>query len=432
MQRRWAAHSAAVALILAGLAASPGRSEPPPALVAVLLDSSGSLAPRELDRARQLALEVLASLPSGSEVAVFTFDDESRLVLPRTSSAPDVQRALASVRISGRHTALHDALYDASRYLRESGAARPAILLVTDGKDEQSALNLDDGLKLAEQGRIPVFAVGVGQVEERVLRRIAKLTGGQYRTSGEARGASLVSAMMAVAPSEGAGSAPAAPATATRGARPAPARPVARAIETETGRPGIPRLLRIPAALAVLAAGAVALLALRRRARPRCATCGHALPDALSACAFCAERPAVPPAPPRLEREAAVAELSPTVVARMGGTEEYLEKTVVLRERPVLAVTRGPLAGQVFELSATTATSLGRAKANDVILDDTSVSSQHCRIRPEDDGFTLLDLKSTNGTFVNERRVASQRLAEGDVIKLGEMELQFRLEQRRG
>jgi Mg-chelatase subunit ChlD len=179
MQRRSPARSAAAALVLAGFAASPGQAEQPAALVAVLLDSSGSLAPRELDWARKLALEVLGSLPSGSEVAVFTFDDESRLVLPRTSRAEDVQRALAGVRISGRHTALHDALYDASRYLRESGVARSAILLITDGKDEQSALNLDDGLRLAEQGHIPVFAVGVGQVEERGLRRIAKLTGGQ-------------------------------------------------------------------------------------------------------------------------------------------------------------------------------------------------------------------------------------------------------------
>jgi len=427
MQRRSAARAAAAALVLAGFAAS-GQTEPPAALVAVLLDSSGSLAPRELDRARQLALEVLASLPAGSEVAVFTFDDQSRLVLPRTSRAEEVQRALAGVRISGRHTALHDALYDASRYLRESGVARSAILLITDGKDEQSALNLDDGLRLAEQGRIPVFAVGVGQVEERGLRRIAKLTGGQYRGAREASGAALVAAMMAAVPAPpvtGSASPP-------RVTAPGPSRAVERGADPGSPRSGMRRLPSILAALVVLAAVTAALLALRRRARPRCPACRRDLPDASATCSFCAERTAVPPAPSRLEREAAVAELSPTVVARMGGTEEYLEKTVVLRERPVLAVTRGPLAGQVFELSGTSATSLGRAKANDVILDDTSISSQHCRIRPEDDGFTLLDLKSTNGTFVNERRVTSHRLAEGDVIKLGEMELQFRLEQRRG
>jgi hypothetical protein len=129
---------------------------------------------------------------------------------------------------------------------------------------------------------------------------------------------------------------------------------------------------------------------------------------------------------------AAAPDLSSTVVSRVGGTtEEYLEKTVVLRSKAVLAVTRGPLAGQVFDLSPVSATSLGRSKANDLVLDDVSVSSQHCRIRPEDGAFVLLDLKSTNGTFVNERRVTSHKLAEGDVIRVGEMQLQFRTDQRR-
>jgi FHA domain-containing protein/von Willebrand factor type A domain-containing protein len=433
MRRCPAARTLAVAILL-GLVPSPGRADPPPALVAVLLDSSGSVAPRELDRARQLAKDVLRRLPPGGEVAVFTFDDQSRLVLPRTSRAEDVERALAGVRISGRHTALYDGLYDASRYLRESGVARCAILLITDGKDEQSALNLDDGLRLAQEGRIPVFAVGVGQVEERVLRRIAKLTGGQYHGAREADGAALASAILA-APADdarAASSAAALPAPPPAGKAAAPPRPAEPSPEPETRGSRILRWLRIPAALLLVATVAVVLLALRKP-RPRCATCRRELPDALSTCAFCAERSrGGGAAPSRLEREAAVAEMSATVVSRIGSTEEYLEKTVVLRERPILAVTRGPLAGQVFELSGTSATSLGRAKANDVVLDDVSISSQHCRIRPEEDGFTLLDLKSTNGTFVNERRVTAHKLAEGDVIRLGEMQLQFRMDQRRG
>ena len=74
------------------------------------------------------------------------------------------------------------------------------------------------------------------------------------------------------------------------------------------------------------------------------------------------------------------------------------------------------------------------------MVDDVSVSSEHCRIRPEDGRFVLHDLKSTNGTFVNERRVTRHVLAEGDVIKIGETSLQFktgperarRLTRRRG
>jgi hypothetical protein len=397
MQRWSTTRAVAAAVVLFGLAVIPARPEPEGALVAVLLDSSGSLAPRDLDRARQLALEVLRTLPAGSEVAVFTFDDQSRLVLPRTSRADEVQRALTGVRISGRHTALHDALYDASRYLRESGAARTAILLITDGKDEQSALNLDDGLRLAQDARIPVFAVGVGQVEERGLRRIAKLTGGQYRAAREASGAELVAAMMAAAPSAAPAAGPPSPPGATARVSPPAAAAPERAQVPATA--GSRTLLPLGLAAVGLAALGLVFLLRRRRSRPT----------------------------------GADAALSSTMVSRVGGTtEEYLEKTVVLREKAVLAVTRGPLAGQVFDLSPASATSLGRSKANDLVLDDVSVSSQHCRIRPEGGAFTLLDLKSTNGTFVNERRVTSHQLAEGDVIRVGEVHLQFRTDQRRG
>ena len=114
----------------------------------------------------------------------------------------------------------------------------------------------------------------------------------------------------------------------------------------------------------------------------------------------------------------------------MNITEEYLEKTVTLRERPVLAVTHGADAGQVVPLSPEATTSMGRAKANDIVLEDVSVSSQHCRVRPEQGRFVLHDLGSTNGTFVNERRVTRHDLAEGDVIKVGETTLQFRMERR--
>jgi pSer/pThr/pTyr-binding forkhead associated (FHA) protein len=115
----------------------------------------------------------------------------------------------------------------------------------------------------------------------------------------------------------------------------------------------------------------------------------------------------------------------------MNTTEEYLEKTVTLREKAVLAVTRGSKAGKVFVLALESSTSLGRAKANDIVLEDVAVSSQHCRIRPEQGRFVLHDLKSTNGTLVNDQRVNRHTLAEGDVIRIGETSLQFRLESRR-
>jgi pSer/pThr/pTyr-binding forkhead associated (FHA) protein len=62
-----------------------------------------------------------------------------------------------------------------------------------------------------------------------------------------------------------------------------------------------------------------------------------------------------------------------------------------------------------------------------VVLSDDSVSGQHCRIRPEAGHFALHDLESTNGTFVNGRRVGRHQLAEGDVIRIGETSIEFRM-----
>jgi pSer/pThr/pTyr-binding forkhead associated (FHA) protein len=94
----------------------------------------------------------------------------------------------------------------------------------------------------------------------------------------------------------------------------------------------------------------------------------------------------------------------------------------------VLVVTAGARLGNVFPLSRGSTISVGRARANDIVLDDVAVSSQHCRIRPEDDRFVVHDLDSTNGTRVNDRRVKKHVLAEGDVIQIGETRLTFRME----
>jgi len=62
---------------------------------------------------------------------------------------------------------------------------------------------------------------------------------------------------------------------------------------------------------------------------------------------------------------------------------------------------------------------IGRRADNHVALADGFVSAHHCRVEQRADGWHLLDLNSTNGTFVNDRRVADTLLCRGDVIKLG-------------
>jgi hypothetical protein len=69
---------------------------------------------------------------------------------------------------------------------------------------------------------------------------------------------------------------------------------------------------------------------------------------------------------------------------------------------------------------------IGRDPQNDIVLDDRRVSRKHAEIRLRLGRYTLYDLQSTNGTYVNGRRVAEKVLDDGDKISIGGLEIAFR------
>lgn len=66
---------------------------------------------------------------------------------------------------------------------------------------------------------------------------------------------------------------------------------------------------------------------------------------------------------------------------------------------------------------------IGRLHDNDVSIQNDCVSGYHAELnRPPDGGYTISDLKSTNGTFLNGNRVTSpERVKPGDRLKLGNL-----------
>lgn len=69
---------------------------------------------------------------------------------------------------------------------------------------------------------------------------------------------------------------------------------------------------------------------------------------------------------------------------------------------------------------------IGRKEENDLWLDNMAISSHHARIDRTKDTFTLVDLNSTNGTFVNGKRVGSAVLKPNDWIAIGKHILYFK------
>lgn len=72
-----------------------------------------------------------------------------------------------------------------------------------------------------------------------------------------------------------------------------------------------------------------------------------------------------------------------------------------------------------------TVLTVGRAASNDIVIDNLAVSSFHARIVNENGVFTLEDLNSTNGSFVNDRRISQITLNNNDSIMIGKHTLLF-------
>jgi len=71
---------------------------------------------------------------------------------------------------------------------------------------------------------------------------------------------------------------------------------------------------------------------------------------------------------------------------------------------------------------------LGRSKNNEITLRDSSVSRRHAEIhRDQGDEFTLIDLNSLNGVFVNDEKIGRYKLKEGDIVEIGDVNLRFTL-----
>ena len=78
----------------------------------------------------------------------------------------------------------------------------------------------------------------------------------------------------------------------------------------------------------------------------------------------------------------------------------------------------GPAMGTRYSL-VESPTVLGREDNCQIVIEDASVSRRHASIQGDEEGFTVIDLQSTNGTFVNEERVSSHKLEDGDYLHIG-------------
>ena len=96
----------------------------------------------------------------------------------------------------------------------------------------------------------------------------------------------------------------------------------------------------------------------------------------------------------------------------------------VIKGTPRIVGRGEPIAGQIFQLKPDK-TTVGRSQANDIVINDGTISARHAQIVQENGTWRVINLISTNGTSVNGRTNIVSYLAPGDVISFGRVEALF-------
>jgi pSer/pThr/pTyr-binding forkhead associated (FHA) protein len=150
-----------------------------------------------------------------------------------------------------------------------------------------------------------------------------------------------------------------------------------------------------------------------------CTNCGHRNPEGSNFCSSCGHA-----------LEAEVSDATTTITFAPAELETDLDEEIHISPeeleggRGVLVVKRGPNAGSKFFLDADV-TNIGRHPDSEIFLDDITVSRRHAEIRRSDGAFSVHDIGSLNGTYVNRERVEQSQLRSGDEIQIGKFKLVF-------
>ncbi|MGE0385895.1 MAG: FHA domain-containing protein [Gammaproteobacteria bacterium] len=344
------------------------------------------------------------------------FDTSLEILAPVGSPAAEIDAAAGRLQATGRTTELYRNVIDAIRTLGAVPAAARVLVVFSDGLAEDVAYRHEDAVRAADQADVVVYGLGFPRdvprsVGLQSLRRLAEETGGRFVESDA--GFDLPPAFTD-APFTG---------LVPGGTFSIDLGPAIRA--------GLAGPQRLQIALRAAGSGETLTVPVQVAAAP-------ALREAAAAQA--AAPPVAAAAPGRTVLESWIWFGTPAAFLAVVVAALYAYARISQRQQrhaappaPVSAPKPFAWLVRIEDESVRHPIShspwrIGRGRNNDLTVDDQSVSRQHAEIHRRHDGsFTVVDLESLNGVFVNEKKVRRADIAEGDSIDIGDVPFRFTL-----
>jgi pSer/pThr/pTyr-binding forkhead associated (FHA) protein len=167
---------------------------------------------------------------------------------------------------------------------------------------------------------------------------------------------------------------------------------------------------------------------------PICSHCGRANAEDAKFCSNCGQRLAEDAVTDVAPEGAETPPVETTATITMGVPAKPDEDQAALNDADaaavdalpsgsaLLVVQRGPGAGSRYLLDTDLVTA-GRHPESDIFLDDITVSRRHVEFRRSEGGYTVHDVGSLNGTYVNRDRIDDIALQNGDEVRIGKFRL---------
>jgi hypothetical protein len=347
-------------------------------VVLFLVDTSDPKRARTVEAAKALLGRIAERADAHTKLAVYSFSADLAPVVEFGAPGEEWPEKIAKLKATGLATEMYRVTIEAIKVLEGADAARKALVLLSDGRAEDTTFSLEQAVGRARQAGVAIFALGYaespqGTIHLQSLRRLAAETGGAFAEAD----------------------------IATRREPENFAHDLFATLESG----GL-----AAASLDGVKAGETVEFEIRTKTQ-RSVRCTHTLGEG------------APAAPASHRRTWLIAGLGAALLlaaAALGLTRRHAAPGQIFARLKLLD------SDGTEHAMRTTALRVGRGADNDLTLRNDSISRHHAEIHRTRDGtFTITDLGAGNGVLVNGEKVERATLKHEDLIELGEVRLRF-------